>query len=193
MRRAITTIRAVTATVCLTAVSFSGSDMVTAANKGVKAEIVPVQQRKSAPDFALQDASGKTARLSDYGGRVVLLDFWATKCGGCVEEIPWFIQIAETFATKGLSTVGVSEDIAYEDLKGADEAWAVVRPFVRDHNVPYTVLMGDGKVTTSYNIKALPLTYIIDRRGRVAAVYAGMVDRADLEANIRAILAEPGR
>jgi peroxiredoxin len=60
--------------------------------------------------------------LSDYRGQVVLLDFWATKCAGCVEEIPWFIEITETFAAKGLATVGVSEDIAYENLKGADEA-----------------------------------------------------------------------
>jgi peroxiredoxin len=181
------------ATVCLMALTLSGGGLTTAATKGVTATIRPVQQRKSAPDFALKDAAGKTMRLSDHRGRVVLLDFWATKCGGCVEEIPWFIEITEMFAAKGLATVGVSEDIAYENLKGADEAWTLVKPFVRDHKVPYPVLMGDRQVTTSYDINALPLTYLIDRQGRIAAVYAGMVDRSDLEANIRTILAEPRR
>ena len=185
--------RARIATVCLMALASSGGGLATAATNGVTAAIQPVQQRRSAPDFTLKDAAGKTVRLSDYRGRVALLDFWATKCGGCVEEIPWFIEITEMFAAKGLTTVGVSEDIAYENLKGADEAWTLVKPFVRDHKVTYRVLMGDGQVTTSYDIKALPLTYLIDRQGRVAAVYAGMVNRADLEANIRSILAEPRR
>jgi cytochrome c biogenesis protein CcmG/thiol:disulfide interchange protein DsbE len=178
------------ATACLLAMTLSGAGLATAETNGVTATIRPVQQRKSAPDFALKDAAGKTVRLSDYRGRTVLLDFWASKCGGCVEEIPWFIEITETFAAKGLATVGVSEDIAYENLKGAEEAWTLVKPFVRDHKVPYPVLMGDLQITASYDIKALPLTYLIDRRGRVAAVYAGKVDRANLEANIRTLLAE---
>ena len=183
-------IRTRMATMCLMALTLSGGGFATAATKGVAATIRPVQQRKSASDFVLKDAAGKTVRLSDYRGRVVLLDFWATKCGGCVEEIPWFIEITEMFAAKGLTTVGVSEDIAYENLKGADEAWTLVKPFIRDHKIRYAVLMGDPEITTSYDIKALPLTYLIDRRGRVAAVYVGKVDRADLEANIRTLLSE---
>jgi len=173
--------------------ALSDGSLVAAETKGVAAIIQPVQQRKVAPNFALKDAAGKTVRLSDYRGRVVLLDFWATKCGGCVEEIPWFIEISKTFAAKGLATVGVAEDIAYENLKDADDAWTRVTPFVRDHKVPYPILMGDGTVTTSYDINALPLTYLIDRRGRVAAVYTGMVDRANLEANLQTMLLEPGR
>jgi peroxiredoxin len=175
------------------ALSMSGGTIVTAASKGVTATLRRVQQRKLAPDFALRDAVGKTVRLSDYRGRVVLLDFWATKCGGCVEEIPWFIEIAQMFSAKGLATLGVSEDIAYENLKGSDEAWALVKPFVRDHKVPYPVLIDDRHVSTSYNIQALPLTYLIDRQGRVAAMYAGLVDRADIEANIQTLLFERNR
>ena len=190
---AMTWIRTRMAAVCFVALALSSGGSVTAATKGATATIQPVPQRKLARDFTLKDADVKTVRLSDYRGRVVLLDFWATKCGGCVEEIPWFIEITEMFAAKGLTTVGVSEDIAYENLKGADDAWRLVKPFVRDHKVPYPVLMGDAAVTTSYDINALPLTYLIDRRGRVAAVYAGMVDRADLEANLLTILREPGR
>src|SRR5262245_38710854 len=175
------------ATMCL--VLFLGAgDLGTAAAKGTTVVLQSPEQRKLAPDFVLKDAAGKAVRLSDHRGRVVLLDFWATKCGGCVEEIPWFIDISRKAATTRLVTIGVSEDIVYEDLKGPDEAWALVRPFVREHKVPYTILMGDGQVTAQYDIKALPLTYLIDRQGRVAAVYAGLVDRADLEANIRRLL-----
>lgn len=185
----MTVIRALT-TICLIALFPSVTGPASAAAKGVAITMPPVPQRHVATDFALKDAAGKTVRLSDYRGKVVLLDFWATKCGGCVEEIPWFIDIASAWSAKGLATVGVSEDIAYENLKGPDDAWALVTAFVRDHKVPYPVLMGDEKVTTSYDIKALPLTYLIDRRGRVAAVYTGMVDRANLEANIRTLLSE---
>jgi peroxiredoxin len=86
------------------------------------------------------------------------------------------------------------------DLKGADgkavrlsDYRGRVKPFVRDHKVRYAVLMGDPEVTTSYDIKALPLTYLIDRRGRVASVYVGRVDRANLETNIGTLLGERSR
>lgn len=170
--------------------SLGAGAVTSAAASGVKATLQPVHDRMPAPDFILKDAGGKTVRLSDYRGRVVLLDFWATKCGGCVEEIPWFIEIARKSAGKGLTTVGVSEDIAYSNLKGPEEAWALVKTFVRDRKVPYTILMGDDAVTKSYGIMALPLTYLVDRRGRVAAQYTGLVDRADLETNVQTLLTE---
>ena len=178
------------ATVFLVVLTSSGGEFASAATKFVAASLQPARQRKPAPDFALKNSAARTVRLSDYRGRVVLLDFWATKCGGCVTEIPWFIEISKTFAATGLATVGVAEDIAYENLKGASEAWTLVKPFVRDHRVPYDVLMGDQEITTSYDIKALPLTYLIDRQGNVAATYVGVVDRTNLEANLRTLLAE---
>jgi peroxiredoxin len=158
--------------------------------KGIRVTLASATNRKLAPNFALKDTAGKLVRLSDYRGRVVLLDFWATACGGCVKEIPAFVELAKAYERRGLSTLGVSEDIVYEDLKSADEAWDRVRPFVRDHKVSYRVVMGDGQITSAYDIKALPLTYLIDSDGRVAAVYTGVVDRANLEANIKALLAE---
>lgn len=146
--------------------------------------------RRPAPDFALQDGTGKVVRLSDHRGSVVLLDFWATTCGGCVEEIPIFIELATAYRSRGLVTIGVAEDIAYANLSGPDEAWSRVRPFVRDNKVPYTILMGDTRVTTDYEIRALPLTYLLDATGRIAATYQGVVDRTNLEQNIRTLLAE---
>src|SRR5262249_40505698 len=158
--------------------------------KTVRVSVQPEQQRMLAPDFSLKDGTGKTIRLSAYRGRVVLLDFWATACGGCVEEIPAFVEITRAYTPRGLATVGVSEDIVYEDLKGHEEAWNRVNPFVRDRRIPYAVLMGDDQVTAVYGIKALPLTYLLDTRGRIAATYAGVVDRANLETNINLLLSE---
>jgi peroxiredoxin len=158
--------------------------------KTVRVAIQAEQQRTLAPEFSLKDATGKAVRLSAYRGHVVLLDFWATACGGCVEEIPAFIEIADAYSGRGLATVGVSEDIVYEDLKGPEEAWGRVKPFVRDHKMRYTVLMGDEQVTAVYGIKAFPVTYLLDTRGRIAATYVGVVDRANLEANINLLLSE---
>jgi peroxiredoxin len=86
--------------------------------------------------------------------------------------------------------IGVSVDISYEDLKNSNEAWSRVEPFVEAHKVNYPILMGDDQVTKRYDIQALPLTYLIDKRGRIAASYAGVVDKDDVESNIQAILKE---
>ena len=81
-------------------------------------------------------------------------------------------------------------DILYEDLKGPAEAWSLVNPFVKAHKVDYPILMGDDGITKRYLVNALPVTYLIDRRGHIAAKYVGVVDRANLEANIKTLLAE---
>lgn len=86
--------------------------------------------------------------------------------------------------------MGVSMDILYEDLKGPAEAWALVKPFVAEHRVNYLILMGDDPFTKSYSVTALPITYLIDRHGRIAATYSGVVNRANIEKNIQSLLAE---
>ncbi len=157
----------------------------------VQAALEPINARRAAPDFALEDANGALMRLSDHRGKVVLLDFWASTCEGCIEEIPLFIEIAREYEARGLVVVGVSEDIPYASLSGPAEAWERVKPFVKDHQIHYPVLMGDSVVTADYRITALPLTYLIDTRGRIAASYHGVVERANLEANLLTLLAEP--
>ena len=150
----------------------------------------PPAERKSAPDFNLLDASGKSRKLADYRGKVLLLDFWATDCGGCRVEIPWFIDIAQEYRKRDLVVVGVSMDILYEDLKSADEAWTRVRPFMQKMKINYPILMGDDRVGTAYSIQALPQTWLIDRKGRVAATTIGLVNAESLKANLNALLAE---
>lgn len=176
----------------LTLISWMVSAILVSAQtaKAVTAELIVSTDRQPAPGFALFDAAGKTVRLTDYRGSVVLLDFWATTCGGCVEEIPMFIEVSKTFEAAGLVAVGVAEDIPYAELSGPTEAWARVKPFVRDHHMNYPVVMGDADVLSAYEIQSLPLTFLVDRRGRIAARYQGVVDRENLIANIKRLLAE---
>ena len=80
--------------------------------------------------------------------------------------------------------------ILYEDLKGPAEAWSFVNPFIETNKVDYPILMGDDGITKRYSVNALPVTYLIDRHGRIAATYAGIVDRTNVEANIKTLFAE---
>jgi len=153
-----------------------------AAQPAVRAPLESANERKPAPDFALQDASGKTANLKQYHGKVVLLDFWATWCTGCKQEIPWFTEFQKTYGKKGLVVVGVSLD---------EDGWKVLKPFLAEHKIPYRMLLGDDATAKQYGIDNMPDTFLIDRKGKVAAAYrAGLVDRDDVERNIKALLAK---
>jgi peroxiredoxin len=156
----------------------------------VQMELKPPPARAEAPSFSLADASGRTEQLADYRGKVVLLNFWATDCGGCRLEIPWLLDIDHNFENKRVSVIGISMDIPYEDLKNAAEAWAKVKPFVEARHITYPILMGDGEVTKRYDIQALPATYLIDSRGRIAAMYVGLIDKRNVKENINTLLAE---
>ena len=155
----------------------------------IRAAIQEPQRREAAPAFRLSDASGKTATLSKFRGKVVLLDFWATECGGCVQEIPSFIEIAAK-KTKDLEVVGVSMDIFWENLKSAEEGWQHVRPFVKTHGVKYPILMGDDKTFKAYKLEALPVTLLLDKQERIAAKYVGIVDKSNIEENIQLLVRE---
>jgi peroxiredoxin len=146
------------------------------------ATVQPAGERKPAPEFALQDSSGKTVSLKDYRGKVVLLDFWATWCHGCKQEIPWFAEFQRKYGAKGLTVVGVSLD---------GDGWKVVKPFLQNADVPYRIVLGNDDTAKLYGIQNMPDTFLIDRRGRIAAAYAGMVDKDNVEANIQTMLAQP--
>jgi hypothetical protein len=81
-------------------------------------------------------------------------------------------------------------DIPYEQLKSAREAWALVNPFVQKQRIGYPILMADDAVMKAYDVTALPATYLIDKKGRVAAVYLGKVDKRDVETNLRGLIRE---
>jgi len=170
----------VTSTVVVLAAVFVGS-AVAVDQSGARVDLKEPSTRKIAPAFTLQDSSGKTARLTEYHGRVVLLDFWATWCHGCKEEIPWFAEFDRKYGKQGLAVVGISMD---------DEGWKVVTPFIKSAGVPYRIVLGDQKTGKDYGIFNMPAPFLIDGEGRIAAAYSGMVNRNDLEKNISAVLKE---
>jgi peroxiredoxin len=138
------------------------------------------KDRKQAPDFALKDAAGKTVHLSDYKGKAVVLDFWATWCGPCKLEIPWFIQFERKYKDRGLEVVGVAMD---------DEGWQVVKPFVEQMKVNYRIVVGNDATADLYGgIEALPTTFLIDREGKIAAVHVGLAGKDEFENDIERIL-----
>ena len=95
-------------------------------------------ERKAAPDFSREDATGAQLRLSQYRGKVVLLDFWATWCTGCKQEMPWYMEFADKYKADGLAVIGVSMD---------DEGWKVVKPFLAEKmKLNYPVIVGDAKL-----------------------------------------------
>jgi len=147
------------------------------------ASLKPGKDRHPAPNFSLKDGDGKTVSLTDYRGKVVLLDFWATWCGPCKIEIPWFIDFQRKNQDKGLVVLGVSMD---------DEGWEVVKPFAKEMKVNYRLVIGNDQTAQLYGgVDALPTTFLIDRDGRIAAVHVGLADRKAIENGIEQLLETP--
>lgn len=144
------------------------------------ASVKPNNERKPAPDFTLKDADGKVVHLSDYKGKVVLLDFWATWCGPCKVEIPWFMDMQRKNKDKGFEVLGVAMD---------DEGWEVVKPFVAQMAVNYRMVIGNDTTAQAYGgVDALPTTFLIDRTGKIAAVHVGLTSKKDFEDGIEQLL-----
>ena len=144
------------------------------------AAVQPQADRKAAPQFTLHDASGKEAKLSDYKGKAVLLNFWATWCGPCKLEIPWFIEFQRKYRDQGLAVLGVSMD---------DDGWKVITPYVQKVGMNYTVLLGNEDIAKLYGgVEGLPTTFLIDRTGKIAAMHTGIVSKNAYEGEILELL-----
>jgi peroxiredoxin len=144
----------------------------------------PETAGNAAPSFTLQDLSGNKVSLSDFKGKVVILDFWATWCPPCVMEIPHFVELYDQYKAQGFTMVGISLD------RGGIGA---VEAFVRKYKVNYPILMTDGRVDRVYGgIKYIPTTFVIDAAGNIRQKYVGYKDKAVFEADIKALLAEVG-
>ena len=164
----------------LTCLGLACSSAPTSAKAAVKSE----NERKVAPDFALKDSNGATVKLSDYKGKVVLLDFWATWCGPCKIEIPWFIEFEQTYKDKGFAVLGVSMD---------EDGWTAVKPYLLEHKLNYRVALGNEQVGQMYGgLDALPTTFMIDRAGKIAKVHIGLETGKDgFQNEINSLLAAP--
>lgn len=133
-----------------------------------------------APDFTLQDLSGKTISLHDFKGKAVLLDFWATWCPPCRREIPHFVDMYKKYQDKGLAIVGVALD---------DEGTKVVKPFVEEYKVNYTIVLGTPQIQRAYGgIQGIPTTFIIDKEGRIVHSFVGYREPEEIEKKIQPLL-----
>jgi cytochrome c biogenesis protein CcmG/thiol:disulfide interchange protein DsbE len=150
--------------------------------------LVPLSKRPLAPGFSLLDAKGKQVDLASLRGKVVLLDFWATWCGGCKLEIPWYMEFDQKYRSKGLAVIGVSMD---------DEGWKAVRPFLARGVDPetsgniamqYPVVIGTQELAKQYRLTSMPMTLLIDRQGRIAISHTGVVNKDDFENHIQQLL-----
>jgi peroxiredoxin len=131
-----------------------------------------------APAFTLVDLAGKSVSLSDFRGKVVVLDFWATWCPPCRREIPDFINLQKQYAAQGVQIIGIALD---EPEK--------VQAFARDNGMNYPVLLGNDAISALYGgIEGIPTTFIIDKTGRIVNKFEGFRPRGTFEAEIKKLL-----
>jgi peroxiredoxin len=158
----------------------TGSCGVESAHSEDTVEAAKLEQRKPAPDFTLKDSEGHDVKLSDFRGKVVLLNFWATWCGPCKIEMPWFVDFQRKYKDQGFSVVAVSLD---------EEGWDVVKPFANDLKLNFPVLLGNDEIAERFGgIQALPTTMIIDQEGRVYSSHMGLASMSDYEDEIKNLL-----
>ncbi|NLD39303.1 MAG: TlpA family protein disulfide reductase [Desulfatiglans sp.] len=131
-----------------------------------KAEVKTID----APDFTLTAMTGEDITLSQYRGKVVLLDFWATWCGPCMLSIPELVRLQEKYRDKGLVVLGVSVDT----LSQADDGQ--ILKFMRTFGINYPVMRDDGTVSGTYygdSPAAIPTMHIINREGKIIKTISG--------------------
>ncbi len=148
---------------------------------GTMAPACDTDARPANFDFTLQDMNGEAVSFTELKGKVVLLNFWATWCGPCKIEVPWFVEFAEQYAVDGLAVIGVSIDDT------ADK----IQEFSEQYNVNYPMLVGLGQddFMESYGpIWGVPMTFFIDRDGALCRTHAGIASRDDFEKDITDLL-----
>jgi cytochrome c biogenesis protein CcmG/thiol:disulfide interchange protein DsbE len=164
-----------------------------AANGGLQGNVVG----KTAPDFELETLDGKKVKLSDYRGKAVLLNFWATWCQPCKIEMPWLIEFQKNYRDQGFEIVGV----AMEDTEKPE-----IEKFLKEMGVNYVVLLGKESVGEQYGgvlghvgeqyggVLGLPTTFYIGRDGTIVEQHAGLISKGDIENHIKKALATgPGK
>lgn len=132
-------------------------------------------------DFVLQDHNGRDVDFESLRGKVVLLNFWATWCGPCKIEVPWFVEFAERYADDGLVVLGLSVDDTADKIRG----------FADDFDVNYPMLVGLGRedFQEAYGpIWGVPMTFFIDREGTVCRTHVGIATKDEFEKDVRDLL-----
>ncbi len=134
----------------------------------------------AAPAWQLLDLDGKTIKDADFKGKIVVLNFWATWCVPCREEIPSLIELHQQYGDDGVIIVGASVDRGGVDL---------VKRFVERFKINYPIVIADEKMMRDFgNVEAVPTTFLIDRNGRVAGKHVGFAEKETLEREIKSLL-----
>jgi len=146
-------------------------------------EAIPAEKRpgfKPAPEFSLKDLSGSEIKLTDFRNRVVLINFWATWCPPCREEMPDFISLYEQYKDRGLEIVGISMDWGPE---------RVLPGFIKENNINYRILLGSEEVYSLYGgVNVIPTTFLLDKEGNIRKKYLGYSGKEILENDIKELL-----
>jgi peroxiredoxin len=163
-------------------------------NKATEAKVPDATQQdgaepnnvgKPAPGFTLTDSTGKTIKLADYRGKVVLLNFWATWCGPCKIEMPWFSGYEQQYQGKDFAVLGVSLD---------EDGWKAVKPYLASHKIGYPIMIGGDDLSQAYGgIDSLPTTFLIGKDGRIASMHVGLVSKSVYDNEIQKLLAAPAQ
>jgi peroxiredoxin len=133
-----------------------------------------------APEFELLDLNGNQVHLSDFRGKAVVLNFWASWCAPCRRELPWLMDFQKEYGPRGLQIIGVSMDGGGRDA---------IAPFVRRTGINYVVLLGDNHVSSLYGgLDVLPTTYYISPHGDVIAFVNGVISKSEIERDIKQVL-----
>ena len=131
------------------------------------------KENPSAPDFTIKDLYGNEISLSNYEGKVVFLNFWATWCSPCKAEIPGFVEMYEKYKDKGLTILGISLDRISENK---------IRDFAKKYKISYPVAKGSMALAREYESgRLLPETVIIDREGKIRHKHIGYMDKEIVE------------
>jgi len=151
-----------------------------AARRSGPSEPPRITKSGPAPDFTLESLDGKSMRLSDLRGKAVLLNFWATWCGPCKIEMPWFIELQNRYGSQGLQIVGVAMDDSSKDD---------IAKFAKEMGVNYPVLIGKESVGDEYGgVPALPESFFIGRDGKIVDKIIGLKGKAEIEDSIKKAL-----
>jgi thiol-disulfide isomerase/thioredoxin len=149
---------------------------------------------KPAPDFTLEDLSGKKVSLASYRGKALMINFWATWCGPCKIETPWLVELRDQYASKGFEILGISaeaDDLADSDKQGWAKDKAAIGRFARQEHMQYPVLINGDSISNAYGgLEAMPTSFFVDRNGKIVAVQLGITSKDDMAAKIEKALAE---
>ena len=133
-------------------------------------------------NFTMKDMEGKDFSLASAKGKVILLDFWATWCGPCAIEVPWFVEFQSKYGSKGFQVVGIS----------VDDPVAKLKPFAGKMKVNYPLLVGDGRDDVKEKafgpMWGLPMTFVITRDGKICKKHMGLSKKEQFEREITALL-----